>query len=460
MDSSTKGRATDRATEDSPSPQSHRSQWALISVLFLFYALAYLDKKLITFLIVPIRQSLGASDFQMSLVTGSAFVLFYVLFSLPIGWAVDRYSRRGVIFTGVLIWSLAAAAGGLANNIWQLMLARTGVGAGEAVLGPAGNSMVADSVAKDRLTFATAATHAGVLLGSALAFGLGGLLLAFVSDKGAIALPLLGEVEAWQSIMLITGLPGVALAFLIFLIREPTRRDRLATAQPPSAAGAFVFMRKNIRFYGLHFTGFSLISVCMAGFAGWMPTHMMRTYDVPVAQLGGILAALQLSFGALGMFLPAFIVDRLFRSGRTDAHMRVFAWAVLVMGLAGLLVGLAPTATLAFGGIVMVDAMAGFLPVAGAALQLTTPNEYRGQITAAFLIAYNVIGQGLGPVLVASITDYGFGQEKMVGASIAITFVIAAPLAALCLFAGMRSMRAAVSRIAATQAGEAPIGHA
>lgn len=439
MSATSAGQST---AQESPSHRG-KGEFTLIAVLFLFYAVAYLDKKLIAFLVGPIRESLGASDFQMSLVTGGAFVLFYVLFSFPIGWAVDRYSRRSIIFFGVVSWSIAAALGGFASSITQLLISRTGVGAGEAVLGPAGNSLVADTIPKERLTRATAATHAGVLLGSALAFALGGLILAFAADSGGdIHVPGIGAMAGWQCVLLFTGLPGVAFASLIFFVREPGRRGKAVRhTRKKTLGGVFSYLAQNKWFYLLHFIGFSLISICMAGFAAWMPSHLMRNYDIPIASLGGTLAVLQLTFGALGMFLPAWAVDRMFLAGRHDAHMRVFAFGAILMCVAGIVVGLAPTAVIAFCGIAAVDAMAGFLPVAGAALQLTTPNDYRGQITALFLVAYNIIGQGAGPVIVALITDYGFGDDAFVGASLALTFAVAAPLAALCLFAGMKAMR-------------------
>jgi MFS family permease len=435
--------ATAAAVPDAETPR--RTQWTVISILFVFYAVAYLDKRLITFLIEPIRASFGASDFQMSLVTGTAFVLFYVLFSIPIGWAVDRFSRRNIIFLGVIAWSLFATMGGFTRNLWQLLLTRCGVGAGEAVLGPAGNSLVADVVPRHRLTRATAATHAGALAGSALAFGLGGLLLSFAS-AGDFDLPLLGRTEAWQLVMIVTGVPGLLLAFLVFAMREPVRRGRIreTAGQGEARGSAFRYMMRNRGFYLRHFLGFSLISIASAGFAGWMPTHMMRNYDLPVASLGGILAGLQLSFGVIGMFLPAIIIDHVFKRGRGDAHLHIFGWAALIMGVAGILVGIAPNAALAFCGIAIVDMMVGFLPVAGAALQLSTPNEYRGQITAMFLVVYNVIGQGLGPIIVATVTDYGFGDDKMVGWSLALTFAIVTPLGAFFLLSGRTAMRRCV----------------
>jgi MFS family permease len=415
-------------------------------VLFALYAIAYIDKRLIALLVDPIRNSLGASDFQLSILTGSAFVIFHVLFTVPIGWAVDRFSRRAIIFAGVLTWSAFAALGGLTRSYLLLLISRFGVGAGEAVLGPAGNCIVAETVAPDKLTRAMAAFHAGAIAGSAIAFAAGGWLLELASTAKQVNLPPLGALEPWQLALLVTSVPGVLFAFLAFLIREPSRPASQKLLPPSSAArrameSAWPVVKAHWTFYVPHFMGFALLSIAISGFAAWMPTHMLRTYALPVAALGSTLALMQLTFGVVGMFLPAWVIDRLFKAGRLDAHLRFYAGASLLMGAAGVLVGIAPSAKLALCGVAVIDMMVGFLPAAAAALLLTTPRECSGRITAVFLLVYNLVGQAVGPVIVAAMTDFGFADPLKVGKSLAILFAIAAPIAAIVLHAGQPAMR-------------------
>jgi MFS family permease len=440
-----------KTTTDGAEHLSARARRTTLAVLFLLYAVAYIDKKVIALLVDPIRASLGLTDFQVSLAAGSAFVLFYLLFSIPIGWAVDHFSRRWITFLGVVTWSLFATLGGLARNYGQLVVSRFGVGAGEAVLGPAGNSIIADIVPREQMSRAIAVFHCGVLAGSALAYSLGGTILTFAKQSDDIVLPLVGRIEPWQLVLILVGLPGILLAFAAFAMTE-TRAHSLARASSAANApsvSALRFMVARWRFYLPHFLGFSLFSVATAGFAGWMPTHMMRTYALPAASLGTTLAAIQLSCGALGMFLPALIIDRRFKAGIHDAPLRIYGWFALLMSGAGVLTGLAPTPTLAFLGIAIVESMVGFLPAAAAALQLTTPSQYRGRVMAAFLIVYNVLGQAMGPAVVGAITDFGFGDSRRVGWSLAVTFAIVGPLAGACLFCGRRAMRRIVAADAA-----------
>src|SRR3546814_12883367 len=113
---------------DKPRPGA----WAMLAVLIGLLILSFIDRQIISLMVDPIRADLGVDDFQISLLQGAAFGIFYVLCGLPIGWLVDRFSRRWVIWAGVTIWSLSTAASGLADSYWMLLIARIGVGEGEA----------------------------------------------------------------------------------------------------------------------------------------------------------------------------------------------------------------------------------------------------------------------------------------------------------------------------------------
>ena len=168
---------------EQPYPPSGRA-WRMVWVLTLLYALSLLDRQVITLLIDSIRKDLKITDFQVSLLQGLSFALFYAVFGLIFGWAVDRLPRRRVAITGVTIWSLAAASCGLARTFGQLAVARFGVGAGEAALAPSAYSMIADSFPKHRLALAMAVFGARPSIGNALSNGVGGLLVHLLPAKG------------------------------------------------------------------------------------------------------------------------------------------------------------------------------------------------------------------------------------------------------------------------------------
>lgn len=418
--------------------------WTTVWILTLLYAVAYFDKRLITLLIDPIRATIGATDLQMSLLSGAAFVSFYVIFSFPIGWAVDRLPRRNIIFWGVASWSAFAALGGFARTFWHLLGSRFGVGAGEAALMPAAHSMIADLFPREKLSRALGIFTLGAFIGSALSFAIGGAMLSHFKRGATVDLPLVGALVPWQAVLLLASLPGIPLAMLIFLVREPRRsHGRPSTV---GTGGARAYFSRHKSFYALHFIGFSTLSIMTAGFASWLPTHIMRSFGEPVARVGMLLAIFQLTVGPLGMLLVARTVDRMFKAGRLDIHMTFYVWGALALSAAGILVGLAPNAIAAYAGVILFDSLhGGFLPVAGAVLQLTTPSQFRGQATAIFFVFYNVMGQALGPITVALSTDLLFGSDKMIGPAIALTCAIAGPITALLLLRSRRPMRRALA---------------
>jgi MFS family permease len=247
--------------------------WKAVFIFLVLYAAAYLDRQVLTLLVDPIRKDLHCTDFQISLLQGFAFVIFFTLCGLPIGWLVDRSPRRMVIFFGMVVWSLAAAAGGLARSYGQLLAARIGVGSGEASLAPASYSILSDYFPRERLAGAMAVYSSGAVVGSAISLALGGVIVGLSEHAQLYVLPLIGAVRPWQLVFLVAGLPGVALAFLVFLVKEPKRRDVMATSKSGhSVSETLKFMKSQWRFYLAHFVGFSAFNMAAAGYNNWMPT--------------------------------------------------------------------------------------------------------------------------------------------------------------------------------------------
>ena len=162
-----------------------------LAVLTASWVLAYLDRQIIVMLVEPLRRDLSLSDTQVSLLQGFAFSLFFVAAGLPLGRLVDRFNRRNILLLGMICWSVATFACGLATDFWQLFAARIGVGVGEACLAPAAVSLVADLIAPHRRGAAMGLVSAGAPLGTAGSFLLSGLILAdlrrlWASDGSAV----------------------------------------------------------------------------------------------------------------------------------------------------------------------------------------------------------------------------------------------------------------------------------
>jgi MFS family permease len=433
-----------RTPSSAPYPRTAQAWWT-ITVLLLLNIASCLDRQILALMVDDVKADLLVSDFQISLLQGMTFALFYTVFGLPFGWAADRFPRRWLIFAGVTAWSIAASACGLAQNFWQLMLARVGVGVGEASLSPAAFSLLSDTFPKHRLAFALSIYSTGAVIGAALALAIGGLLVGVLPDAGVMT-PVLGHLAKWQVVYVVTGLPCILVGWLIFTIVDPVRRGRISQSAV-KATGALQFMAARWRFFGPHFVGFGLYSLCGYGIMLWSPAYMHRVFGWDMLVVGPTLAMVMLT-GVFGGSALGAIVDRLFARGRTDAHLRVYAVVALVQPF---IVAFAILMNNPYVFLVSYGAyhlMSSFTGVSTAALQIVTPNQYRGQISASFLLVFNLLGLGLGATVVAALTSFVFHDPRMVGWSIVLTFAVLGPITAALFASAFRPMRDLVAAAA------------
>jgi len=417
----------------------------LVAVLVAMNTIAYLDRSILTLAAPQLRQDLGLTHVEISILLGFGFVIFFVLLGVPFGWLVDRISRRLLIFAGIVVWSLSASAAGLAQGFWQLLAARVGVGAGEATLNPSSYSLIADGVPRHRLALALTVYGGGAGLGGAISVAAGGVLLGYALAHGAFVLPLIGEVRPWQFVLLLSGLPGLLIAPLIFLAPEPDRRDLLREARGDAAmsVGLWQFMRERGRLMVSIVAGFSVLQIMSYSFSSWQPTYLVQRFGWNISKVGLALATgMVLSF--CGAFGAGWIVDKLVARGRVDAPLR---WAGGVALTSSVLIALAFEVDSAWGCVILVTiaqlplALIGILSTA---LQQVTPNEYRGRVSAIFLLCGNLVGFGFGPLLPAWITDHVFADQALLGHSIALVAASAGAVSAVLLWSGCAPLRAAL----------------
>jgi MFS family permease len=429
------------STDAIPYPRPALAYWTM-AVLLLLNIGSCLDRQILALMVDAVKADLGISDFQVSLLQGMTFALFYATFGLPLGWAADRFSRSRLIFAGVTVWSIAASACGLAQNFWQLMVARIGVGVGEASLSPAAFSLLSDTFPRHRLAFAISVFSTGAVIGSALALAIGGLLVGLLPAEGITA-PLLGHLRNWQVVYIVTGLPCLAIGWLIFTVADPVRRGRVSSTTVP-VRETLRFVRRKWRFFVPHFGGFGLMSLCGYGVLIWTPSYIHRVFGWEMIVIGPICALVMLT-GVFGGTALGVIADRWFAKGRTDAHLRLYMIVAIVQPV---LIVAAIAVDNPYGFFILYGCyhvISSFTGVSSAALQIVTPNEYRGQVSAAFLMTFNLLGLGVGPSVVAALTSFVFRDPAMVGWAIAATYAIVMPIAALCFASGLAPMRRAVA---------------
>ncbi|KFJ90946.1 MFS transporter [Pseudomonas sp. 1-7] len=427
-------------------PSSARA-WATVAILMVAYVLSFVDRQILNLLVEPIRRDLAINDTQMSLLMGLSFALFYTVCGIPLGRVADTRSRRGLIAVGILFWSAATAACGMAKMYWQFLLCRIGVGVGEAALSPAAYSLIADSFPAERRATAISVYSMGVYLGSGLAFLVGGLVIQFASAQGDVTLPVLGEVRPWQLIFLILGVAGVFFTLLMLAIKEPVRRGAGAgVAVPLSEVGRYI--RANRRTVLLHNFGFAGLAFAGYGSAAWIPTFYIRTYGWDAGQVGIVYGCIVAVFGCLGIVFGGRLADLMAKRGRSDANMRVGLYAAL--GALPMVV-LFPLMDSAFWASMLL-ALAVFclsMPfgVAPAAIQEIMPNSMRGQASAIYLFVITLIGLSVGPTAVALVTDFVFADDNALRYSLLIVTTLAVLMSIILLAKSLKPYRESVTRL-------------
>lgn len=435
------------AGPDARAGHQSRRAWLTVAVLSLLYLLGTLDRQMMALLVVAIKRDLGFSDMEIGVLQGAAFSLFFVLASPPIGWLVDRVSRRAIIFWGTLVWATCAAASGIAGSFAQMFGARAGVGAGEATLQPAAFAMIADSFPAERLAFPMSVFVIGANVGAGLSFIFGGLIVQWASTGQAGALPLVGELEPWRLAFILTGLPGLVLAFIVFLVpRSANPSPAPMTSQGGDLARAWLHYRAHLGFYLLHNLAFACCIAMIVGLLAWNPAFLARHYGWDPGRAGVWLGGTQIPVSLVALSVHGWAVDRLFRAGMRDAHMR---WFAVMCPLAA---GFAACAYLVDDVWLMLAlfncALFCIVPypgIAAAALQIATPPALRGKISSVYLIGLNLLGSMSGPMLVAVFTQYLFADESKVGLSMSLTAVLLMALGAISCLLGLGPMRRAVA---------------
>jgi len=390
------------------------------------------------------------SDTQIGLLHGFGFAIFYVLMGLPIGALADRARRNLIIAAGIFTWSLMTAAGGLARNYVQLLLARIGVGIGEAALSPPAYSMIADYFPPHRLGKPIGVYSAGVYVGVGLAFIGGGALVHYFSSAPPMVLPILGEVAPWRLAFLSVGLPGILLALLMLTVKEPPRRGGAQTPEAASLAAFRAWLSQRRGALAAHMFGFAFLGMPVQAAFAWAPTFLIRRFSFNMAEAGLTLGLVALVFGGAGMLFGGWLTDRLWSRGYTDAPLRVGLLAAvgsLPFALTATLMGSATAAIALLAPLIFfVSCGIGAAPTG---LQLITPNQYRARASAVFMLVLNLIATGAAPALVAVATDYLFADTAAVGKSMALVG-IAAPVAAAIFLTGLGPYRQAAAGEART----------
>ena len=372
-------------------------------VLFILtcgYVLNFVDRQVMTILLEPIKAEFGASDTQMGLISGLAFALFYATLGVPVARLADRWSRRNVLAISMATWSAVTAACGMAGSFWQLALLRVGVGIGEAGGTPPSQSLLTDYFPKERRALAqgvlATAPNIGVLVGL-----FGGALIA--------------EAFGWRTVFFVFGVPGVGLALLLFFtVKEPIKVKPQGLEADRSMMSALSGIIRLPSFFMIAL-GVGFAAIPGYGLGVWSPSFLVRVHWMSLVDAGLWLGIIGLSGGTLGTILSGVLADRL---ALRDNRWQLWIPAVGLMVALPLqalfllwpasavftIAGKTAPVALVFMGLSSVFACFWIAP-SYAAVQNLVPSHWRTQASALLLLVFNLLGLGLGPLLVGMLSD-------------------------------------------------------
>jgi predicted MFS family arabinose efflux permease len=405
-------------------------EWYGLLLLTLIMGFNYADRFLLAILVQPIKTELGVSDSQIGLLTGFAFSAIYAVCAIPLGTLSDRHPRKLVLAASLAVWSVAAACCGLAQNFWQLLVARIGVGAGEAGGVPASHSMIADLFPAMRRSTAMAVYSVGASGGMMAAFALGGWL---------------EQSFGWRAAFATVGLPGVFVALLLLLtFREPPRGRYAEVLRTSSSAHKSTVgeLWANPAFRPLFFA-FGLSVFLLYAHGQWLPAFFQRSFGGGTSELGAMIAATRGVGTLLGTLAGGLLADRMAKRNPLWP-MRIVLWGTVIGFVPQAGMYLAHDLDLAY----VLSGVSGLLgslytaPITATVQTIVRPSS-RATASAMVMFSAAFIGMGGGPMAIGLASDAlagATGTESLRWALFGAT-VIATPLLLLTYMQVLRGMK-------------------
>lgn len=412
-----------------------RGAWYMVGLLTLVQIVSYIDRFLPSLLTPAIKADLHLTDFQIGLLLGPAFAIFYVAVGLPFGWAADRLSRRGILAFAIATWTATTAAASMTLSFAPLFAARLGVGFGEAALAPCAISLISDRFERPRRPGAIGLYMAGTFVGAGSAFLFGGPLVQWIETSP----PLISGLRPWQSVFLLVGLPGLVLAPLMFTFAEPLRTD-LTRTTARSLASAVHYIALRWRAFGALFVGSGCV-VTLAALSLWNVPLFQRTWGWNVGQVGLATGLMFFTAGPLGAVAGVWLTRRWMSKGRRDAPLRTVLTGLLIGAPGMILFPLAPNVSLGLCGMFVGFAGTAMATTAGpASLVALAPGQIRSQATAIYYLIVSIAGQFLGPPPVGWMVDR-FGHPSALRYAVSIEAATVSIPAVLLVMLGLGAFR-------------------
>lgn len=385
--------------------ESTRYRWTVLVMLTLVYTFNFIDRQILVILQEPIKADLGLSDAQLGLLTGFSFALVYVTAGIPIAWLADRANRRNIVAASLAFWSLMTAMSGLVQNYGQLLVARLGVGVGEAGGTPPAHSMISDYFPPSSRGTALSFYSMGIYIGVLFGFAAGGWI---------------AENFGWRNAFFVIGIPGILYAFaVLWVVKEPKRGhfDPAGAGAPAqsSLSETMAGLRRRPTFWYLS-VGCAFSAFISYGNGNFMPSFLMRNHGLSLTEVGVILGLISGLSGATGTFLGGYMADRL-----ATRDMRWYLWIPILGGLSAMIPAyytlLGENTTFIVAAMIPSQILSALYlgPCIATCHNLVSPGM-RAMASAILYFVLNLIGLGLGPLTVGILSDFyaePFGDDNL-----------------------------------------------
>lgn len=401
------------------------------------YVFNFIDRQILAILLPAIKAEFGVDDWVLGFLAGSAFALFYATLGVPIALLADRWNRRNLIALSLTIWSGMTAMSGVAANVYQLALARIGVGIGEAGYAPPAHSMIADYFPPEKRSTAMGIFTLGISLGIMIAY-LGGGWLA--------------QNIGWRQAFLIVGIPGLIFALMFrFTVTEPRRGMSEGKVDDGEmfgilAVAKFLYHRKSFVHLSL---GAGLSSFNAYAVLSFFPSFLERSHGMNLQQIGaylGIIIGVSTGIGFVG---GGYFADRIGSKNRRRS-LQAVAVALLLGWVFVFPLYLLENPFLVIGIFFLPSTLSNvYLPTTFAQTQSLVSIRMRSVASAILLFIINIIGLGLGPQAAGILSDYLTATQGLdsLRYSLLIIGAITGPWTAWHFYTASRYIEADLARV-------------
>jgi MFS family permease len=357
-------------------------------VLFAINVLNFYDRNVAGALAEPMRKEFHLSDTQIGWL-GTAFTLIYAIIGVPFGRIADRFSRKGLLAAGMLVWSALTAFAGIASSFVMLTISRLGVGVGEAVVAPAGTSWIGDLVPAERRSRALAMFMLAVPLGGALSYFL----------SGPIA-----QAFGWRAGMVAAAAPALLLMPVLLLLDEPVR-GASESVRHASAGSVWSILRIPTLWWII--ASGALVNFNMYAYGTFLPAFLSRIHGVTLARSGVTTGTIYAIGGIAGGVLAGYWGDHIIKR-RKDGRMRAGALIAFIGGPTAYFGIIQPHGSLLLAAALITVGYAtlnSYYGLVYSSIQDIVAPEFRGTAMSVYFLIMYLGGGSFGPLLTGRLSD-------------------------------------------------------